>query len=92
MGPSQPPEAHLAVGGQGQGLFQVGYAVVVHDQQVGAAGEGAVRLAHGLGLLDGRQGGRLVLHAQSDNINGVSGASYTSYGFYESLQSALQQM
>jgi len=33
-----------------------------------------------------------VLHAQSDNINGVSGASYTSYGFYLSLQSALQQM
>ncbi len=33
-----------------------------------------------------------VLRAQSDNINGVSGASYTSYGFYESLQSALSQM
>lgn len=33
-----------------------------------------------------------VLHAQSDNINAVSGASYTSYGFYESLQSALAQM
>ena len=33
-----------------------------------------------------------VLQAQSDNINGVSGASYTSYGFYESLQSALAQM
>jgi uncharacterized protein with FMN-binding domain len=33
-----------------------------------------------------------VLRAQSDQINGVSGASYTSYGFYESLQSALAQM
>jgi uncharacterized protein with FMN-binding domain len=33
-----------------------------------------------------------VLRAQGDNINGVSGASYTSYGFYLSLQSALQQM
>ena len=33
-----------------------------------------------------------VLRAQSDNINGVSGASFTSYGFYESLQSALSQM
>jgi uncharacterized protein with FMN-binding domain len=33
-----------------------------------------------------------VIQAQSDNINGVSGASYTSYGFYLSLQSALQQM
>jgi len=33
-----------------------------------------------------------VISAQSDNINGVSGASYTSYGFYLSLQSALQQM
>jgi uncharacterized protein with FMN-binding domain len=33
-----------------------------------------------------------VLRAQSDNINGVSGASYTSYGFYTSLQSALSQM
>lgn len=33
-----------------------------------------------------------VLQAQGDNINGVSGASYTSYGFYQSLQSALQQM
>ena len=33
-----------------------------------------------------------VIRAQSDNINGVSGASYTSYGFYLSLQSALQQM
>ncbi len=33
-----------------------------------------------------------VLRAQSDKINGVSGASYTSYGFYLSLQSALQKM
>ena len=33
-----------------------------------------------------------VLQAQSDNINGVSGASYTSYGFYQSLQSALSKM
>ena len=33
-----------------------------------------------------------VLRAQSDSINGVSGASYTSYGFYTSLQSALSQM
>jgi uncharacterized protein with FMN-binding domain len=33
-----------------------------------------------------------VLRAQSDNINGVSGASYTSYGFYQSLQSALSQI
>ena len=33
-----------------------------------------------------------VLRAQSDNINGVSGASYTSYGFYTSLQSALSQI
>ena len=33
-----------------------------------------------------------VLRAQSANINGVSGASYTSYGFWESLQSALAQM
>ncbi|MEP7361243.1 MAG: FMN-binding protein [Chloroflexota bacterium] len=33
-----------------------------------------------------------VLRAQSDQINGVSGASYTSYGFYLSLQSALSQM
>ena len=33
-----------------------------------------------------------VIQAQSDQINGVSGASYTSYGFYLSLQSALQQM
>ena len=30
-----------------------------------------------------------VLQAQSANIQGVSGASYTSYGFYLSLQSAL---
>ncbi len=33
-----------------------------------------------------------VLRAQSANINGVSGASYTSYGYWESLQSALAQM
>lgn len=33
-----------------------------------------------------------VLQAQSANIMGVSGASFTSYGFYESLQSALAQM
>lgn len=33
-----------------------------------------------------------VLRAQSANINGVSGASYTSYGYWESLQSALSQM
>ena len=33
-----------------------------------------------------------VLQAQSDRINGVSGASYTSYGFYLSLQSALSKM
>lgn len=32
-----------------------------------------------------------VLRAQSANINGVSGASYTSEGYYESLQSALAQ-
>lgn len=33
-----------------------------------------------------------TLNAQSANINGVSGASYTSEGFYESLQSALAQV
>ena len=33
-----------------------------------------------------------TLNAQSSNINGVSGASYTSQGFYESLQSALAQV
>lgn len=33
-----------------------------------------------------------VLRAQNANINGVSGASYTSYGFWESLQSALAKM
>jgi uncharacterized protein with FMN-binding domain len=33
-----------------------------------------------------------VLQAQNANIMGVSGASFTSYGFYESLQSALAQM
>ena len=33
-----------------------------------------------------------VLQAQSANIMGVSGASYTSYGFYLSLQSALSRM
>jgi uncharacterized protein with FMN-binding domain len=33
-----------------------------------------------------------VLRAQSANINGVSGASYTSYGYWESLQSALAKM
>lgn len=32
-----------------------------------------------------------VLRAQSANINGVSGASYTSYGYWQSLQSALSQ-
>jgi uncharacterized protein with FMN-binding domain len=35
---------------------------------------------------------RQVLRAQSANINGVSGASYTSYGYWQSLQSALAQM
>ena len=33
-----------------------------------------------------------VLRAQNANINGVSGASYTSYGYWQSLQSALAQM
>jgi uncharacterized protein with FMN-binding domain len=33
-----------------------------------------------------------ALAAQSANIQGVSGASYTSAGFKESLQSALQQL
>jgi uncharacterized protein with FMN-binding domain len=33
-----------------------------------------------------------VLRAQSADINGVSGASYTSYGYWQSLQSALAQM
>lgn len=33
-----------------------------------------------------------VLRAQSADINGVSGASYTSYGYYQSLQSALAQV
>ncbi len=33
-----------------------------------------------------------VLRAQSANINGVSGASYTSEGYYESLKSALAQV
>jgi uncharacterized protein with FMN-binding domain len=32
-----------------------------------------------------------TLAAQSANINGVSGASYTSYGWYTSLTSALKQ-
>ena len=32
-----------------------------------------------------------TLAAQSANINGVSGASYTSYGWYTSLVSALKQ-
>jgi uncharacterized protein with FMN-binding domain len=33
-----------------------------------------------------------VLKAQSARINGVSGASYTSEGYFESLQSALAQV
>lgn len=33
-----------------------------------------------------------VLRAQSANIDGVSGASYTSYGFWKSLQSAIAQI
>lgn len=33
-----------------------------------------------------------TLAAQSTNIQGVSGASYTSTGFYRSLQSALSQL
>ncbi len=33
-----------------------------------------------------------VLTVQSADINGVSGASYTSFGFYKSLQSALAKM
>jgi len=32
-----------------------------------------------------------TLQAQSANIQGVSGASYTSYGWYKSLISALQK-
>ncbi len=32
-----------------------------------------------------------ALQAQSANINGVSGATYTSYGYQQSLQSALDQ-
>ena len=33
-----------------------------------------------------------ALQAQSANIQGVSGASYTSAGFQESLQSALSKL
>jgi uncharacterized protein with FMN-binding domain len=33
-----------------------------------------------------------VLRAQSADINGVSGASFTSYGYWQSLQSALAQV
>jgi uncharacterized protein with FMN-binding domain len=33
-----------------------------------------------------------ALRSQSADINGVSGASYTSYGFWKSLQSALAKM
>ena len=33
-----------------------------------------------------------ALQAQSANIQGVSGASYTSAGFHQSLQGALQQL
>jgi uncharacterized protein with FMN-binding domain len=33
-----------------------------------------------------------ALQAQSANIQGVSGASYTSAGFQQSLQSALSQL
>ena len=33
-----------------------------------------------------------ALAAQSANIQGVSGASYTSAGFKQSLQAALQQL
>jgi uncharacterized protein with FMN-binding domain len=32
-----------------------------------------------------------TIAAQSANITGVSGASYTSYAWYESLQSALKK-
>lgn len=32
-----------------------------------------------------------TLAAQSDQISGVSGASYTSWGWYKSLQSALSK-
>ena len=45
-----------------------------------------------------RNGGELfldvlqALQAQSANIQGVSGASYTSAGFEDSLQSALTQL
>jgi uncharacterized protein with FMN-binding domain len=35
---------------------------------------------------------REAIEAQSANIQGVSGASYTSQGFIESLQSALRQL
>ena len=33
-----------------------------------------------------------AIHAQSANIQGVSGASYTSSGFQQSLQSALSML
>ena len=33
-----------------------------------------------------------ALQAQSSNIQGVSGASYTSAGFQQSLQGALQKL
>ena len=33
-----------------------------------------------------------VLRAQSADISGVSGASYTSQGYYDSLQSALAKV
>jgi uncharacterized protein with FMN-binding domain len=100
------PTANTANGGTASGTFTgnaintpygtVQIALVVQNGQIVDVQELQLPSDRQLSAQISREAGPLlrqeVLQAQSANINGVSGASYTSYGFYLSLQSALSQM
>jgi hypothetical protein len=86
-GPCRPDRARLRAGSQHRGVARaVGAADVLPGH---AGGGGRVRLAD-----RGRSGvlPEEALQAESASIQGVSGASYTSAGFAQSLQAALHQL
>jgi uncharacterized protein with FMN-binding domain len=105
-GPTAPPAGNGGTGNNVSGTFTgkaidtpygtVQIALVVQNGRITDVQELQLPSDRRLSQQISAQAGPMlrdeVLQAQGDNINGVSGASYTSYGFYQSLQSALQQM
>jgi uncharacterized protein with FMN-binding domain len=105
-GNSTPPPTPTAVAGKASGTFTgnafntpygtVQISLTVQNGTITDVKELQMpfdrRLSQQISQVAGPMLVKQVLQAQSANIQGVSGASYTSYGFYESLQSALAKM